>query len=231
MTHQPPALLLDLDGTIADTLPHLFAAFRNGVQPLVRRPPTDAEILATFGPAERECLRRMLIHPEVAKAGAVAQLDEAHARFHAYYEGGHEEGVRPFPGVHDLVQLVRDAGWRVGVFTGKGRRSALFTLERLGLLNRVDALITSDEVKRPKPDPEGVLLAAAALGTPAGSLIFVGDTPADVLAGRAAGTRTVAALWGAYDRAATLAAGPDWAFDSITAFCDAIRGGVVRTTL
>ena len=52
-------LLLDLDGTIADTLPLIFDAYRHAVAPWVERPPTDTEVEATFGPSERECIARL----------------------------------------------------------------------------------------------------------------------------------------------------------------------------
>ena len=73
----PCALLLDLDGTIADTLLHIFEAYRHAVAPWVERTPTDAEVEATFGPAERECIARMV--PQ-------ANLDEAEERFYVFYE-------------------------------------------------------------------------------------------------------------------------------------------------
>ena len=53
------ALQLDLDGTIADILPHIFDADRHAVAPWVERPPTDTEVEATFGPSERECIARL----------------------------------------------------------------------------------------------------------------------------------------------------------------------------
>src|SRR3954464_9467732 len=86
----PRALLLDLDGTIADTLPHVFDAYRHAVAPWVDRPPTDAEVEATFGPAERECIARMV---------PVADLDEAEGRFHSFYEAHHGPGVTVVEGI------------------------------------------------------------------------------------------------------------------------------------
>ena len=55
----PRALQLDLDGTIADTLPLIFDAYRHTVAPWVKRPPTDTEVETTFGPSERECIARL----------------------------------------------------------------------------------------------------------------------------------------------------------------------------
>ena len=140
----PRALLLDLDGTIADTLPLCFDAYRHAVAPWVGRPPTDAEVEATFGPAERECIARMI--PE-------ADLDEAEGRFHDYYEARLGERVEVVEGIAEAIDHARSLGWRVGVFTGKGRRSAEFTLAELGLWDwrrvskstALDLLIVNDE--------------------------------------------------------------------------------------
>src|SRR5689334_18547339 len=150
----PRALLLDLDGTIADTLPHIFDSYRHAVAPWADRLPTDAEVEATFGPSERECIAVMVPR---------ADLDEAEARFHAYYEGEHGRAVRIVEGIREVIDRARSLGWKVGVFTGKGRRSARFTLGELGLWDCIDVLVSGDDVERPKPDPEGVFRASEAL--------------------------------------------------------------------
>src|SRR4051794_37865682 len=94
----PRALLLDLDGTIADTLPHIFNAYRHAVAPWADRPPTDAEVEATFGPSERECIAVMVPR---------ADLDAAEARFHAYYEGEHGRYVRIVEGMAAVIDRAR----------------------------------------------------------------------------------------------------------------------------
>jgi HAD superfamily hydrolase (TIGR01509 family) len=208
--YPPRALLLDLDGTIADTLPHIFDAYRHAVAPWVERPPTDTEVEATFGPAERECIARMV--PGVS-------LDEAERRFHEFYEaelGNNDEVVE---GIVEAIEHARSLGWRIGVFTGKGRRSTRFTLEGLGLLDRIELLVTSDDVTRPKPDPEGVFLASKALAVPAGNILLAGDSPADVRAGREAGAKTVAVLWAAYNPGRLREAGADFVCERV---CDLV---------
>jgi HAD superfamily hydrolase (TIGR01509 family) len=185
----PRALLLDLDGTIADTLPLIFDAYRHAVAPWVKRPPTDSEVEATFGPAERECIARMV---------PSADLDEAEERFHTYYETHHSQGVTIVEGIVDVIDHARRLGWRIGVFTGKGRRSAKFTLTELGLWNLIECLVSSDDVERPKPDPEGVFNVSEAIGIPVDRILYAGDSPADVRAGRSAGCSTAAVLWAAF---------------------------------
>jgi HAD superfamily hydrolase (TIGR01509 family) len=206
----PRALLLDLDGTIADTLPYVFDAYLHAVAPWVERPPTDAEVEATFGPAERECIARMV---------PGASLDEAERRFHEFYEAELGNKVKVVEGIVEAIEHARSLDWRVGVFTGKGQRSARFTLEGLGLLDRIEHLVTSDDVTRPKPDPEGVFLASKALGVPVGNILLAGDSPADVQAGREAGARTAAVLWAAYNPERLREAGADFVCERV---CDLV---------
>jgi HAD superfamily hydrolase (TIGR01509 family) len=195
------ALLLDIDGTIADTLPHIFDAYRHAVAPWVDREPTDAEVEATFGPAERECIAVMVPGPA---------LDEAEHRFHAYYESELGRSVRVVEGMAEVIDYARWLGWRVGVFTGKGRRSAEFTLAELGLSHLIDHLVSADDVTRPKPDPEGVRLASEALRVPTDRILMAGDSPADVTAGRAAGAKTASVLWAAFRPERLRKAGADF---------------------
>ena len=186
---KPRALLLDLDGTIADTLPLIFDAFRHAVAPWRDRPPTDAEIEATFGPPERACIAAMV--PE-------GEVDEAEENFHAYYETRLGAMVPLIEGVEEAIDHARSLGWRVGVFTGKGRRSAEFTLAELGLRDRVEHIVSGDDVGRPKPDPEGLHQAATALGVEPARILFAGDSPVDVAAARDAGARSAGVLWAAF---------------------------------
>ncbi len=202
----PRALLLDLDGTIAHTLPLIFDAYRHAVAPWVKRPPTDSEVEATFGPAERECIARMVPR---------ADLDEAEERFHTYYETHHSQGVTIVEGIVDVIEHARRLGWRIGVFTGKGRRSAKFTLTELGLWNSIECLVSSDDVERPKPDPEGVFHASEALGVPVDRILLAGDSPSDVKAGRSAGCKTAAVLWAAFKPDRLHEAGADFTCEHV----------------
>lgn len=215
------ALLLDLDGTIADTLPHIFDAYRHAVAPWADTPPTDAEVEATFGPSERECIGMMVPR---------ADLDEAEARFHAYYEGEqHAQRVRLIDGINAVIDRARALGWKVGIFTGKGRRSARFSLAELGLADRIDCLVSGDDVSRPKPDPEGVFQASETLGVPVGRILLAGDSPADVRAGKAAGALTAAVLWAAFQPDRLREEGADWTCERVDELMAAVESlGVPR---
>jgi HAD superfamily hydrolase (TIGR01509 family) len=203
----PRALLLDLDGTIADTLPHVFAAYRHAVAPWVQMPPTDAEIEATFGPSEREC---------IAVMAPASHLDEAVERFHDYHEKHHGRDVQIVSGMVDVLDHARLLGWRVGIFTGKGRRAARFSLVELGVWDRIEHLVSGSDVTRPKPNPEGVFLASRALGVDVRNILLAGDSPGDVQAGRGAGAHTAAVLWAAFQPERLRAAGADFVCEQVS---------------
>ncbi|MCS6976838.1 MAG: HAD family hydrolase, partial [Gemmatales bacterium] len=192
------------------------------LKPFVQREPTDAEIIATFGPPERVNLEMLLRNPQIGRPGAERFLDEAERRYHEHYEGRHD-AVQLFPGIREVLRLVRGFRWPVGVFTGKSQRSALFALRHVQLESLVDHVIGGDQVARPKPDPEGLLRLADAFGLLPEQVLFVGDSPGDVFAGRAAGAFTVGALWGAFRPEATVAAGPTWVCQSVQELHGLIR--------
>ena len=125
-------------------------------------------------------------------------------------------------GIVDVIDHARRLGWRIGVFTGKGRRSARFTLTGLGLIDRIDHVVTSDDVTRPKPDPEGIFQFSEAFGVPVDRILLAGDSPSDVRAGRAAGCNTAAALWAAFKPDRLREAGADFTCERVEDLISAI---------
>ncbi|MFT3878340.1 MAG: HAD-IA family hydrolase [Gemmatales bacterium] len=215
----PPLLLLDLDGTLVDTLGFIIDCFRRSVAPVVKRLPTDEEIVATFGPAEIECIARLLSHFDqqslLHKPLQSQHITDSAKRFHQLYDDGHATGrVELYPGMREVINEAKTSGWALGVFTGKGRSSALATVAHLRLTHVFDVIVTSDDVPRPKPAPDGVQKAALHVGTICSKTYFVGDNPADILSGNAAGAISVAALWGAFNREETRNAKPAYILNS-----------------
>lgn len=193
--------VFDLDGTIADTLPLIYEAFDAALRPALGRGFSEAEIRALFGPPDNYILRAML-PPDEAEA--------AFQRFVAVYEREHERLVTAFHGIDAVMQAAAAAGMRLGIVTGKSRRTALFTLQAVQLLPYFGAVYAGDDVERQKPDPEAVIKILADLGHDTGTPgVFIGDSAMDVIAGRAAGLTTIGVLWGSPDHSELFAAKPD----------------------
>lgn len=198
------AVLFDLDGTLADTVELILRCYRHTMRVHRGEELPDELWLAGIGTRLRDQLLGFARDAE--EAARMAETYSAHQR------EIHDGLVSPFPGAVELLRALKAGGVRVGVVTSKRRGMAERTLERCGLDGLYDVLVGGDDVARGKPDPEPVLLALDRLGLQgrAGQTLMVGDAPFDVRAGRDAGTRTAAALWGPFPRAVLDREAPDW---------------------
>jgi HAD superfamily hydrolase (TIGR01509 family) len=115
--------------------------------------------------------------------------------------------VRATPGA--MEALDHFAHLPLAIVTTKAAEPARIVLRALGVEERFGVVVGVDSVMRPKPDPEGVRVALARLGVGSLRAVFVGDTVMDVVAGRSAGTRTVAVANGHGDPHELRAASPD----------------------
>lgn len=189
---QPPSpsslscILFDLDGTLIDTYHLYLESYRRALEPHLGRAPTDAEIIARRPSSERRFLAEWI---------GEENANDSHATMREHYAALHGalgEGV--YPGVPEMLAALRSAGYRLGIVTGKGR--ATWEVSRSLLYQgEWEVVITDDDVRAPKPDPEGILLALSQMGAEPRDAVYVGDSLGDLDAGRRAGTRVAAALW------------------------------------
>lgn len=180
------AILFDVDGTLVDTYRLYLESYRRALAPFLGRAPSDEEILARNPSSERRLLEGWI---------GAEQTAECHAALCRHYEelhGALAEGL--YDGVREMLAHLRSAGLPLGVVTGKGRRAWEVTQRALDL-GDFAVVVTDGEMDEPKPHPGGLLTALDALGTPAESAVYIGDSVADLRAGRAAGMRVGAALW------------------------------------
>jgi HAD superfamily hydrolase (TIGR01549 family) len=118
------------------------------------------------------------------------------------------EHGKAFEGVARTLDAIRGLGIRLGIVSG-AQAEVLELLRENGVLDRFDAIVLGADVSRRKPDPEGILKCLKALGLAPDAAVYVGDTPVDIQASRAAGVRAVAVLSGAGDSAMLSAHWPD----------------------
>ncbi|GAB4348818.1 MAG: HAD-IA family hydrolase [Immundisolibacter sp.] len=187
----PVAVLLDLDGTLADTAADLARAM-NVLRGELGLPPMSPGALR---PYVSQGARGMLAHGLDLRPDD-ARYVELRDRFLTIYADCCAVEARLFDGFAAVLATLRDNGLGIGVVTNKMERFAAPLLRALDVWPDADCLITPDQLAHPKPDPEGVLLACARLGVEPAQCVFVGDDRRDIAAGRAAGTRTVVAAWG-----------------------------------
>jgi len=190
MDRMPEAVLFDLDGTLADTAPDLIAA--------LGRLRVDLGLPAIETGPLRERVGRGAV---AVLEGGLPELGQAdresfRERFLDDYQARCWDASRPFDGMPEFLDHLERLGVPWGVVTNKLERFARPVMEQAGWADRMGCLVGGDSVTRPKPAPDPVLAACSALGADPRLSVFIGDDERDVIAGRAAGTRTVAALWG-----------------------------------
>jgi pyrophosphatase PpaX len=204
--------LFDLDGTLIDSLELIrrsltYTLASHGLPALTR-----AEWLDGLGTPLAAQFRRYTDDPR--------QLDALVRTYRTWNLAHHDALVRPYEGVRQALEALVDSGGRLGVVTSKQRASARRGLERCGLGDLFEVLVGADDVDQGKPAPDPVLLALERLGARAERAVYVGDSPHDITAGRAAGTRTAAVLWGSLSRAELEPHQPDAWIDQPADLCE-----------
>ncbi|WP_434381968.1 HAD family hydrolase [Melittangium boletus] len=196
MTSPAPTLVFDLDGTLVDSLPDIITSFQYGFGQLGLPVPSVAEVRPLIG------------HPLEAMYAQYApdHVTALCALYREHYPRHFTTRSRPFPGVVEVLTELRARGYTLAVATTKRTDMARRFVDAVGLAPALDHVQGTDGFPH-KPAPDVIHRALAALGTQ--GLWMVGDTTHDILAGKAAGLRTYAVLWGTHDEAQLAAVSPD----------------------
>lgn len=192
-------LLLDLDGTLIDSLADLGTAMNRLLAEQGRRPVSRAEMSRMVGDGATMLTRRAfaLTAPAAATTPPPAELDRLTARFLEHYDATGSARTRLYPGVATTLARLRRRGWRLGLATNKPQAPSEAILARFGLERLFDAVIGGDTAPAHKPDPTHLTATLAALGAPHGArAVMVGDGPHDVDAARAAGLPVILVTFG-----------------------------------
>lgn len=195
------AVLYDFDGTLADSTELIMQCYRHTMRTHLGEVPPDELWLSGFGTTLEAQLQRFGRTPDEVEA----MLDT----YREYQNQVHDEMLRPFPGAAETVAELERRGYGLAIVTSKRRRMTLRGMELCGLVSHFDIIVTPQDVTEAKPHPEPVLLALEKLGVAPHEALFIGDSPHDVAAGRAAGTHTAAALWGPFPHDMLHAARPE----------------------
>lgn len=220
-TYAVDGVAFDLDGTLLDTIHDLAAAVNALLDELGHAPlPTDT-IRDLVGKGMPHLLQKAL-----ALRGAPSDEQATLAllpRYQAIYGTLLGRETRVFPGVHEGLQRMQDAGLRLAVVTNKATKFVAPHLERAGLSRFFAAIVGGDDPVRKKPDAAPMLLAAQRLAVAPARLMMVGDSGNDVASARAAGCPVLVVPYGYTEGLPVQSLGADGIVDSLAVVADLVR--------
>lgn len=187
-------LLFDLDGTLVDTAPDLVAVL-NRLLAEKGRPPMPYAVARNEVSNGALGLIRFGFGAGTGAALTAEQTESLRTRFIEIYARDVCCNSRLFMEI-DLLFKVEHYSRSWGIVTNKPQGLTMPLLEQLGIAPPSGCIVSGDTLKERKPHPAPLVLAARRLGLAPSDCVYVGDAPRDIEAGRAAGMRTVAALWG-----------------------------------
>jgi pyrophosphatase PpaX len=181
-----PIVLFDLDGTLIDSGEIILASFRHATKTVLAREIPDEVLAAAVGGSN--------IYEQM-RAFDEERAEELVRVYREHNEPLHDD-LEAFEGVEHVLERLKGEGRRLGIVTAKRRRTVDLAFAILPLERYFDAVVTAEQTQRHKPHPEPVLTALERLDAATDEAAFVGDSPFDMGAGKAAGVFTVAVSWG-----------------------------------
>jgi HAD superfamily hydrolase (TIGR01509 family) len=211
-------ILCDLDGTLVDSRRDIAVAFQHAWRTVIGGiAPSATAIAQHIGQPLAEMLS------DLGGTVSPSQLSTFLTAYRCTYTSQGACLTRPYPGVVLTLQAL--SAFTLGVVTTKESWQAEIVLRRLALIPFFQHIQGGSLGLRLKPAPDTILAALAALNCAPSRALMVGDTPADVLAGKAAGTKTCAVTYGYgfATREALLQCAPDHVIDSFGDLVDLVR--------
>jgi HAD superfamily hydrolase (TIGR01549 family) len=180
-------IIFDVDGTLTFTNQLIFNSFNHITKKYLGRSYSDDEIIALFGPTEDVILKEM----------CKDEYENARSDYYAYYKNNHDIASL-YNGIKELIIDIDKTGILLSIFTGKGRTSALITLDEFGLTNYFDMIVSGDDVENHKPSPEGIIMFLDKHKLNPKEVLMIGDAPSDIIAANECGVEIASVVWDSY---------------------------------
>ena len=181
------AILFDLDGTLIDSYKDIGIHLNKTLRDFKRQEVDIEEVKHMVGGGARELLRRFFQD---------GLLERALMVFREYYMKNPVIYTQPFEGIRELLEEAKVRGIRLAVVTNKMESLSKVILQKLGMAEYFSIVIGGDTLPEKKPSALPVLEAIRAVEVLPSEAVMVGDTEADLKAGRLAGVKRGLALWG-----------------------------------
>lgn len=211
---KPEMILIDVDGTLVDSVPDLAFCVDAMMEALGRAPRGEAAVRNWVGNGVERLVRRALTgtldgEPEEA------DFERAYPVFLDLYSENTSKRSCLYPGVREGLDLLKGAGYPLGCVTNKAAQFTEPLLKDLGIFDDFSIVISGDTLSTKKPDPAPLLHAAEFFGCEPAKALMVGDSVSDVAAARAAGFQIVCMSYGYNHGVDIREAAPDAVIDSL----------------
>ena len=196
--------LFDLDGTLIDSIELIMESFRHTFRINLGAGPT---------PDQERRWREGFGTPlriQLAKFVSVDQVDDLVDGYRTFTHEHHDRLIRPYSGISEALLALQRSGVRMSIVTSKTNQLARRGLQLFDLEDYFETVVGMDDVSEHKPHPAPVIEALSRMSVEASNVVFVGDSPHDICAGRDAGVGTAAVVWGPFKKTAFVNAVPDY---------------------
>jgi pyrophosphatase PpaX len=196
--------LFDLDGTLIDTAELITESFRHTSREMLGKVLPDEVLLANVG-------QPLMTQMEVLGGDRAREWYEVYRKFN---HARHDEYIRPYPGIEELLKELRRRGAGLAIVTSKSRETVDMAFRCIPIEGFFKSVITTDDTDFHKPSPHPLQLALRQLDLTPDESVYIGDSPFDLEAGQAAGTATAAVGWGIFPPVRLKEMEPDFYFES-----------------
>jgi len=192
---KPKMVLIDVDGTLVDSVPDLAYCVDEMMRRLGLPPHGEDKVRNWVGNGVERLVRRALVG-QLEGEPDEALFEQAYPIFLELYAENTAKRSRLYPGVPEGLAWLRAEGYRLGCVTNKAARFTEPLLAELGIADYFGIIISGDSLPRKKPDPLPLLHAADFFGVGPQESLMIGDSVSDVKAARAAGFQIVCMSYG-----------------------------------
>ena len=198
--------LFDMDGTLIDSSAAILSSVKEAARITGLRVPADKEI-------------KEIIYLPSLISFKILYPDKDPAKFDSVFlslmRGKFKPMIKELPKAKRTLELLREKGIKIAIVTTKDRESAEAAIRLFQF--PYDILLTAEDAKRARPDPEPLLKAIELLNSSAAQAFYCGDTPPDIVQGRRAGVKTIGLTTGLYTKEELEKEKPDFVFDNVEA--------------
>jgi phosphoglycolate phosphatase len=212
--HKPEMILIDVDGTLVDSVPDLAYCVDTMMEQLGRDPHGESRVRDWVGNGVERLVRRALVG-QLKGEPDESDFKRAYPLFIELYAENTSTRSVLYPGAREGIDLLKAAGYKLGCVTNKAAQFTEPLLKDLGIYDDFSIVISGDSLPKKKPDPAPLLHAAQFFDCNPANALMIGDSVSDVAAARAAGFQIVCMSYGYNHGVDIREAGPDAVIDSL----------------